>query len=103
VPPIKHVRGIAKKPISRDDADRGNFVERVADVLDMSVESVWERNRRPQIVRARDLLCFWGASELGISATDLAIKLGLTQPAISMAIRRGEKIARRHGFKLLDK
>ena len=101
MPPIKHVRGIEKKPIFRDDADRDNFVERLADVLDMPLESVWERNRRPQVVRARDLFCFWSSTELGLSATDLARRFGLSQPAVSIAIRRGDKIARENKFVLL--
>jgi putative transposase len=90
-----------KYRLMADGFDLNKVAQRVADVLDMPVESVWERNRRPQVVRARDLLCFWGSTELGISATELAKKLGLTQPAISIAIRRGDKIARENTFVLL--
>ena len=83
--------------------DSDKVAQRVAEVLNLPVEYVWEKSRRPQVVRARDLFCFWASNELGISATDLAKKLGLTQPAVSMAIRRGEKIAREQKFKLLER
>ncbi len=39
--------------------------------------------------------------ELGISATALARKLELSQPAVSISVKRGEKIARRKKFELL--
>jgi hypothetical protein len=67
---------------------------RVAEVLGIPVERVWEKNRRPQVVAARSLLCFWANTELGMSMTALAALLGLTQPAVSIAARRGEKIAK---------
>jgi predicted transcriptional regulator len=39
--------------------------------------------------------------ELGISATALARKLRLSQPAVSISVKRGEKIARDKDFDLL--
>ena len=76
--------------------------ERVAQVLDMPLEIVWEKSRRPQVVDARSLFCYWSSKELGMSMTDLAKRLNLTQPAISFAVRRGEKIARENQYKLID-
>jgi hypothetical protein len=75
--------------------------ERVATVMGIPIEHVWEKNRRPQVVAARSLLCFWATSELGMSMTDIARHLGLTQPAVSIAARRGEKIAREKGYRLV--
>ena len=34
----------------------GEFI--VAQVLDLPLEKVWEKNRRPQVVQARSLLCY---------------------------------------------
>jgi predicted transcriptional regulator len=53
------------------------------------------------VVAARSLLCFWVNTELGMSMTDIAKRLGLTQPAVSIAVRRGEKIAREKGYRLV--
>jgi hypothetical protein len=55
-----------------------------------------------QVVAARDLLCFWASQELGMSATDLAKRLNLTQTAVSIAVRRGEKIARENQYMLME-
>jgi len=51
---------------------------------------------------ARSLLCYWASKELGISMTDLAKRLNLTQPAISIAARRGERIVRENQYMLID-
>jgi REP element-mobilizing transposase RayT len=75
--------------------------ERVAVVMGIPVERVWEKNRRPQVVTARSLLCYWANTALGMSMTDLAKRLDLTQPAVSIAARRGEKIAREEGYRLV--
>ncbi|MBW2436498.1 MAG: transposase [Deltaproteobacteria bacterium] len=76
--------------------------ERVATVMNIPVELVWEKSRRPQVVDARDLLCYWASKELQLSATDLAKRLNLTQPAISIAVRRGEKIAMDNQYQLIN-
>ena len=48
------------------------------------------------------LLCYWAAKKLGISMTEIANRLGLTQPAVSIAARRGEEIATKNGYSLFD-
>jgi len=60
------------------------------------------KNRRLQVVQARNLLCYWATKKLGMSMTELANRLGLTQPAISIAARRGEKIAKQNRYSLFD-
>jgi len=75
--------------------------ERVAAVMNIPLEIVWEKSRRPMVVEARDLLCYWASKELMMSKTDLAKRLNLTQPAVSIAVRRGEKIARESQYELM--
>ena len=72
-------------------------------VMRPALEIVWEKNRRPQAVQARSLLCYWAARKLGMSMTEIAGRLGLTQPAVSVAARRGEVIAKQNGYSLFDK
>ena len=82
--------------------DLDQVARRVAQVMKIKPDLLWERSRRPQVVAARDLLCYWASNELGVSATDLAKRLNLTQPAVSIAVRRGEKIARENQYRLMD-
>jgi len=41
--------------------------------------------------------------KLGMSMTEIANRLGLTQPAVSIAARRGEEISKQNGYSLFDK
>ena len=75
---------------------------RVAAVMGIPLELVWEQSRRPLVVNARDLLCYWASKELAMSMTDLAKKLNLTQPAVSLAVRRGEKVAKNNQYQLME-
>jgi putative transposase len=77
-----------------------DVAQRVADVMGLPVEVVWENSRRSPTVRSRSLLCYWASKELGLSMTEIANRLGLTQPAVSIAARRGEEIARQEGYSL---
>ena len=38
--------------------------------------------------------------KLGISCTDLAKQLGMSQPGVGFAVNRGEKIAKEHKYQL---
>ncbi|ORJ52414.1 transposase [Geothermobacter hydrogeniphilus] len=50
-------------------------------------------SKRPAHVRARSLLCYWAVRELGMTVTEVARKVGMTQPAVSRAVERGRGIA----------
>jgi putative transposase len=58
-------------------------------LTDVPVEQVVAPDRSRTISQARSLLCFWATRELGMSQTDLAQRLQLTQSAVSQAIQRG--------------
>jgi REP element-mobilizing transposase RayT len=66
---------------------------RVASELGIDGKQVWAPGKQPLTVKARSLLCYWAVRKLGISATDLSIKLGISQPAVSLSVKRGETIA----------
>lgn len=76
--------------------------QRVAALLKVSCERVWGKGKYRQTVKARSLLCYWAVRELGISATELARRIGISQPAISQSVKRGEIIAKENGFELMN-
>jgi len=51
--------------------------------------------------KARSLLCYWAVGNLGFSATELSKKLGISQPSVSISVKRGDKIARSEQLKLI--
>jgi putative transposase len=78
--------------------DMDKVALRVAEVLNIDPEKVWQKGKHPETVRARSLFCYWAARELGITMKELADKLGLTPPAVSLSVRRGETLAIEFGY-----
>jgi len=76
------------------------LIHNVAEVLGISSEEVVGRGKARQRVEARSLLCYWANTELGIGQGHLAQRLGLKQPAVSLAVRRGEGLARERKYTL---
>jgi putative transposase len=73
--------------------DFSRLLARVAELTDVPVEQVVAPDRSRTISQARSLLCFWATRELGMSQTDFAQRLQLTQSAVSQAIQRGRRLA----------
>jgi putative transposase len=67
---------------------------RVSSELGINPEQVWAQGKHPLTVKARSLLCYWAVRKLGFSATELSKKLGVSQPSVSISVKRGEKIAK---------
>ena len=82
--------------------DIETVVSRVAEVLDIDSEKVWQKGKHPETVRARSLFCFWAARELGITMKELSGRLGLTPPAVSISVRRGEELVKKCGYRLTN-
>ena len=80
--------------------DFKRVVERVSCLFDLEKDRITHRGRQRDRVRARDLLCYWCVTELGIPMADLAGRLDLTLAAVSYAVKRGEGIAKETGWHL---
>ncbi len=66
----------------------------------MEKDYITGRGRQKERVRARDLVCYWGVVDLGMSKVDLARKFDITPAAVSYAVQRGEKMAKERGYQL---
>jgi len=66
------------------------------------VRYISARGKDKETVRARSLLCYGATTELAISQVELGQKLEISQPAVSMAVWRGRKLARRKSYSLKD-
>jgi REP element-mobilizing transposase RayT len=81
--------------------DLKKISQMVSKIYDIEIEEIYSKGRRKVQVEARDLLCYWAVRELGISCTDLAKQLEMSQPGVGYAVSRGEKIAKEHNYQLL--
>jgi chromosomal replication initiation ATPase DnaA len=76
--------------------------KRVMEILGVQKDVIYSKRRRKIQVAARSLLCYWAVCELGLTATALAKRLGMTQPAVSYAVIRGEQIAKEWNYTLVE-
>jgi len=82
--------------------DLERLASRVAQVFDIASEEMFSPGKYRQTVKARSVFCYWAVRELGKSATEMAKELSLTQPAVSISVKRGEKIIKERGVNLLE-
>jgi putative transposase len=80
--------------------DLEKLTHHVAGLFGVSPDQLFAPGRFPRVVQARSLLCYWAVRELGETATSLAQRMSLTQPAVTISVQRGERIAREMGYDL---
>lgn len=86
----------------REEIDLQKLISSVAKALGMDRGEVCAAGKHPRHVQARSLLCFWAVREVGLTATSLAKYLRISQPAVSQAVERGERLAAERGWQLKD-
>jgi hypothetical protein len=74
--------------------------QHVARLFNLSPEEVLLSGKYPNRVAARSTLCYFLVRELGMTATAVAERLGMGQPAVSIAVSRGEAIVKERGLSL---
>jgi len=88
--------------LERQGRDMDWLARQVATVFEIRPDDICRPGKRPLLVSARSVLCYLAVRELGLTTTAVARTLGLTQPAVSIAVRRGEWIATSRGIQLED-
>ena len=78
------------------------LADRVAEIFSIKPQEIFQPGKQPVKVKARSLFCYWAVRELGLTMADLAPKLNISQPAVSMSAQRGERIASENGYSLMD-
>ena len=88
--------------VQAEGFDLDQIAQKAASLCGIKSKEIFAPVKYPVVVRARSLFCFWAVRELGVSATALARTLKISQPAVSISVRRGEKLAIEKGFQLLE-
>ncbi len=76
--------------------------QRVSKLYGINEVELYSKGRRKAQVECRDLLSYWAVQELGMSCTDVAKRLRMSQPGVGYAVSRGEKIARKNSYRLSE-
>ena len=82
--------------------DIDKLADRVSEIFTIRPEEIFQPGKQPVKVKARSLFCYWAVRELGFTMADLAPKLNISQPAVSISAQRGERIALENGYSLRD-
>lgn len=88
--------------LRRRGYDLNRIAERVGVICEMDPDDVFSRDKQQEKVKARSLVCFWAARELGISLTELARHLGISVQGVGYAVEGGKAIARDNNYQLIQ-
>ncbi len=89
--------------LKRRGYDLKTIEDRVCEIFTIESEQLFQGSQQQAVADARGLFCYWAVRELGYSATHIAEKLNRTVAGVVYAMRRGENLAKKQGFKLLKK
>lgn len=78
------------------------LLKNIASAFDCESALVMSSVKSPRIVQARSILCYFAIRELGMTATAVAKEMGVTQPAVSICVRRGGEMIREKGLRIED-
>lgn len=90
---LKRKYALACKGIGFDQ-----LAQSVSEFTGISVKAMAGPGKERKAVRARSILCFLAVKDMGIAQSDLARRLGVSLPTVSVAVRRGGEIAEREKF-----
>lgn len=74
--------------------------DHVARLFSLGPEEILLPGKYRTRVAARSVLCYFLVRKLGMTATAVAERLGIGQPAVSIAVARGEAIVKERGLQL---
>ena len=83
--------------------DLEGIIERVSELFETSKEEIKAGGKSPKGVAARSVVSYWAVREVGVSGTEVARRLNVTQPAVSQAVKRGARIIEERHLKLKKK
>lgn len=83
-----------KHQYRREGVNFEHILQSVAQIYGLHPEDLRGNSKQPLRVQARSVLCYWAVRELECNVSSVATKLGLTQPAVSRAVYRGEQLIR---------
>ena len=91
-----------KYELKKKGYDLPAIATKVAEIYGVEPIDFLSKGRQRQRVDPRSLYCFWAVRELGVTLTSLARQLDMSPQAVGYTVQRGEAIARRKGYRLIE-
>jgi putative transposase len=76
------------------------LIDRVSEITKLTRKQILDSARDRKRTEARGILCFWATDTLGVTQTELAGILKLTQSAISHAAKRGRILVENNSYSI---
>ncbi|MBC8178714.1 MAG: transposase [Deltaproteobacteria bacterium] len=76
--------------------------DRVCKIFNLERKGIYSGSREKVKAEARGLFCYWAVRELGYGLTEIGKRLGMTQPGVGYAVKRGERIADQNNYLLIN-
>ena len=76
------------------------LTRKVAELFHVRPEEIFSPGKHKKRVQARSVLSYWAVREMGEMASHIAKKIGISQPAVSLSVERGERIVKEMGLNL---
>ena len=70
--------------------------------MEIDPEQLWMPGKHPLTVKTRNLWCYWAVRKLSYSATDLSKIIVISQPSVSISVRRVEKLTKTQQSELVE-
>ena len=78
------------------------LIDKVCTYCEVSPADIVKKGRQNDLSKAKNLICYWGTQMLGLSSTEIAHYLKISQPSISKASKRGDKYCKQFGIEWED-
>ena len=88
--------------LKRQGYDMSRVADRVAELMGIDPEMIFQKGRQKKRAEARGLFCYWCVVELGISQTELSGKLQMTVSGVGYAVTRGKAVGENGNYGLVD-
>lgn len=89
-----------KYRLEKNGLDMDGLAEYVAGMFCLAAQDIFRPGKQKTRVKARSVFCYWAVCEFGYSMTALARRLRISQPAVSVSVRRGEAVVRKENYRL---
>ena len=80
--------------------DLDTVEQRVLQIYQLEREALYSKGRQKIRAEAKALFCYWSVRDLGYGQAELGRRLGMSQPGVGYAVRRGEHIVKENNFQL---
>jgi hypothetical protein len=91
-----------KYALAAQGVDLDRLIQLTAELLCIHPKRIFGPGKSRDVVKARNLICHWGALELKLTMTHLVSALGIAVPTTSIAAKRGERMASENGHSLIE-